>query len=90
MGDLPGDRQNRDNQGIWPMPSLLGSRVKGEGPCELLLLASIRPVELITLKETEKEKAGVRCQKAVCQFLRSLVRSIDAKRSPPRHSPNRK
>lgn len=39
VGDLPGDRQNRDNQGISPMPSLLGSRVKGEGPCELLLLA---------------------------------------------------
>lgn len=41
MGDLPGDRQNRDNQGIAPTLSLLGSKVKGEGPCELLLLASI-------------------------------------------------
>lgn len=70
VGDLPGDRQNRDNQGISPMQSLLGSKVKGEGPCELLLLASIRPVELITLKETEKDWGQVpQSRLAVSQIL---------------------
>lgn len=38
VGELPGDSQNRDNQGIAPTLSPLGGRVKGEGPCELLLL----------------------------------------------------
>lgn len=41
VGELPGDSQNGDNQGIAPTLSLLGGRVKGEGPCELLLLMSI-------------------------------------------------
>lgn len=47
-------------------------------------------MELITLRETEKEKAGARCQKAVWQFLRTLVISTESSPSPPRHSPNRK
>lgn len=47
-------------------------------------------MELITLRETEKEKAGAGCQKAVWQFLRTLVISIESGPSPPRHSPNRK